>query len=339
MKEQLIHILDKSVCLSRRQIAAYIAGTMEPEEIHAVEVHLNSCPLCSMAMDGYLEHKAEGTAALETLNSDFLKQHFDKALPQIHLNSLAPAVQVNTEKSGRKSIPIPWWRITGIAAALLIGAGAFWYVDRNDFTGKHQQDIAQAEPITTASEDQPQKESQGALSGAIEQSDKTNESAVDEISSNKSAEQPVGAEVKRKPTTTTKMEDSRLDNTRNVEDASAATPMAPAPVARDAAYGNSYEKEEGFKKEEIATNAKDAKSKKTTSAASRTQTHAEPVVKAEETRADAADRHQKMMDDAKKEMDKGNTEKARKLLQKIVDDRGPKWREARRMLRSLDDKK
>ena len=78
MKEQLIHILDQSVCLSRKQMKEYLSGTMLPEEAHAAEVHLSSCPLCSLAMEGFEEHTEEALAAISALNSGFLKEHFAK---------------------------------------------------------------------------------------------------------------------------------------------------------------------------------------------------------------------------------------------------------------------
>lgn len=128
MKEQLIHILDESVCLSRRQLKDYLEGTMLPIENHAVEVHLNSCPLCRMAVEGFEENIGDATAALESLNSNFLKEHFDKIAPQIHLNSMSPAAALSgnpNKKVSYKDI----WRTTTIAATILLAFGVLWYLE------------------------------------------------------------------------------------------------------------------------------------------------------------------------------------------------------------------
>lgn len=128
MKEQLIHILDQSVCLSRKQMKEYMSGTMLPEEAHAAEVHLSSCPLCSLAMEGFEEHTEEALVAISALNSGFLKEHFDNISPQIHLNSMAPTATMQMSRSGRKreTQAMPLWRVGSIAAGLLLIFGLVW---------------------------------------------------------------------------------------------------------------------------------------------------------------------------------------------------------------------
>ena len=74
MKEQLIHILDQSVCLSRKQMKEYLSGTMQQEEMHAAEIHLNTCPLCSMAMEGFEAHSEE---ALEAVSERVVRRRKD----------------------------------------------------------------------------------------------------------------------------------------------------------------------------------------------------------------------------------------------------------------------
>ena len=125
--ERILHILDQSTCLTRRQMKDYLAGTMLPEEVHAAEMHISSCPLCSMALDGFEAHSEEALEAIASLNSGFLKDHFDSITPKIHLNSLAPATTFDGRKKKKKSIPL--LRVTGIAAALLIGFGTLWFLD------------------------------------------------------------------------------------------------------------------------------------------------------------------------------------------------------------------
>jgi hypothetical protein len=130
MKERLIHILDQSVCLSRKQMRDYLSGTMQREEMHAAEIHLNTCPLCSMAMEGFEEHSDEALAAIASLNSGFLKEHFDNIAPQIHLNSIAPAAALPAAHPARKHGTIqPLWRKASIAAAALLAFGVLWYME------------------------------------------------------------------------------------------------------------------------------------------------------------------------------------------------------------------
>lgn len=147
MKERLLNILDQSTCLTRRQMKDYLAGTMLPEEIHAAETHIASCPLCSMAVEGFDAHSDEALEAISSLNSGFLKEHFDSITPQIHLNSMAPAIPVahhpHTKK--KKSRPFPIFKIAAAAAALVIGFGIMWLLGRNDRKEAAQPVIAQQE--------------------------------------------------------------------------------------------------------------------------------------------------------------------------------------------------
>ncbi|MEO6831773.1 MAG: zf-HC2 domain-containing protein [Chitinophagaceae bacterium] len=136
MKEQLIHILDASVCLSRRQITEYLSGKMLPIEAHAVEVHLNSCPLCRMAVEGFEENIGSASAALESLNNNFLKEHFHTIAPQIHLNSMAPTAALGGRTS-KKILTIQFWRNTAVAATVLLAFGFMWYFE---FGEKHGQE-------------------------------------------------------------------------------------------------------------------------------------------------------------------------------------------------------
>ena len=147
MKEQLIHILDQSVCLSRKQMKEYISGTMQREEMHAAEIHLSSCPLCSMAMEGFEAHSDEALAAIASLNSGFLKEHFDNIAPQIHLNSMAPAATLTASNAARKSGHVqPSWRTASIAAGILLLFGALWYVEFGQDGNTDSKHIAMSSP-------------------------------------------------------------------------------------------------------------------------------------------------------------------------------------------------
>lgn len=158
MKERLLHILDQSTCLTRRQMKDYLAGTMLPEEVHAAETHISSCPLCSMALEGFQEHTEEALAAISSLNSGFLKDHFDSISPQIHLNSLAPAIPVAHHGQAthkKKGNLIPLYKLGAVAAAILVGFGIFWMIGSRDNI-EHTGMIAQNEPATAQSVEKPQ---------------------------------------------------------------------------------------------------------------------------------------------------------------------------------------
>src|SRR5690349_17724415 len=128
MKEQLTHILDQSVCLSRKQMKEYLSGMMQHEEMHAAEMHLNACPLCSMAMEGFELHSEEALSAIASLNSGFLKEHFDNIAPQIHLNSMAPAAALTGSRSDRRQAQ-QLWRVASVAAGILAIFGVLWYME------------------------------------------------------------------------------------------------------------------------------------------------------------------------------------------------------------------
>lgn len=156
--EGLKYIFSESACLTPKQMRHYVLGEMANEESYAVELHLNSCPFCSEAVEGLFEQVEGGAAAMVTeLNTDFLKDHFSLHNPQVHLNSMAPAqpvAQALPARRRRKLRAQPLWRPSGIAAALLLGFGLLWYLERN-----------------------PHKPEQNTLAQAIEQKDSRNMNA------------------------------------------------------------------------------------------------------------------------------------------------------------------
>lgn len=129
MGTQLAHIFDESTCLTRRQLRDYVHGTMGAEECHAAEHHINSCPFCSEAIEGMAIHEAEAVSAVSELNTRFLKEHFDRHLPQVHLNSLAPvAVADHTYNAHKKHKNGLVLTRTSVAAAILLALGVMGYL-------------------------------------------------------------------------------------------------------------------------------------------------------------------------------------------------------------------
>lgn len=125
--EQLKHIFDNSTCLTKKQLKSYVSGSMTNEEVHAVEVHLNSCPLCSDAVDGLFAQQEGGLAEVNEINADFLKDHFGNSNPQIHLNSLTATHNKHIDLQKKKEKVHHLWRTASIAAGLLLLAGTLWY--------------------------------------------------------------------------------------------------------------------------------------------------------------------------------------------------------------------
>lgn len=126
--EQLKHIFDSSACLTQKQMRNYVAGSMTNEEVHAAEVHLNSCPMCSDAADSLFEQQEAGLSAMQALNADFLKDHFGNSNPQIHLNTFTTAHHTKHIDLQKKKAKVHHlWRTASIAAGLLLLAGILWY--------------------------------------------------------------------------------------------------------------------------------------------------------------------------------------------------------------------
>jgi hypothetical protein len=168
MNGDLKHIFDESVCLSSRQLKDYVSGHMANEECHAVEHHLNGCPLCSAAVDGMLLEPERSLATMAEMNTDFLKEQFNLKNPQVQLNSIAQQDTpiMETPKPGAKMKP--FWRTVAAAAAVFGTICIFWYVrssqrsDQNAFiaqkfdeektpkTSSPKQEVQQVQPAQTA---------------------------------------------------------------------------------------------------------------------------------------------------------------------------------------------
>ena len=138
MSGELKHIFDKSACLSRRQLRDYINGHMASEECHALEHHLNDCPLCSAAVDGMLVDQEKALETVAGLNTDFLREHFGITTPEVHLNSMSPAAAVAPQVTEAPKIKVkiprvkaniqPFWRNVSVAAAILVAVVLVWYM-------------------------------------------------------------------------------------------------------------------------------------------------------------------------------------------------------------------
>ena len=132
MSHLLDTVFERSVCLTKRQVRDYIAGVMAEEECYVAELHLSSCMFCSGAVDGLLPAEAESLKALHELNPDFIGEHVRRTMPQIHLNSMAPAAPAG--KPHHHPVPHSWWRMMPVAGALALA----FFLLRDRKPGKEQ---------------------------------------------------------------------------------------------------------------------------------------------------------------------------------------------------------
>ena len=124
MRSEVKHIFDRSACLSKRQVQAYLSGNMITEEVYAVEHHINGCPLCSIALDG-LQMRKESLEGINSLSADFLKDHFGVVAPQLHLNSMTYARTAGRKKEVSFKGAILMFKLAVAAAACV---GIMWYI-------------------------------------------------------------------------------------------------------------------------------------------------------------------------------------------------------------------
>lgn len=138
MSQVLHQIWERSSCLTKAQLMSYAQGRLIEEEVYAVETHLNSCPLCSAAIDGVLHHGLAAVEAIAEMDGSFLKKHFEDTRPRIHLNSVAPAVSHHSRKKRETPIQFPIRAVAGLTATGLAVLGIFWLLNRITFTPPEQ---------------------------------------------------------------------------------------------------------------------------------------------------------------------------------------------------------
>lgn len=162
--ERILQILENSACLSKGQLLGYIKHTLYPEELRAVELHLNTCALCNDALEG-LETQQSPESLLASLIPPTLPALPHREKPKEKKETAATTKEEkaaatfnkakNTTDAGRneggqtmmfrprKSFAKP----AGIAAALLLGFGALWYFEFNK-KGNNENKLAQSEAAT-----------------------------------------------------------------------------------------------------------------------------------------------------------------------------------------------
>lgn len=156
-RDRLIKAIDNSACLTRRQIDDYLQNKLFPEELYVVEMHLNECPFCNDAVEGYTksgnanqilstveefsftavpQKEAAAEPIIAAPKAPEVKAPEQKAPPAPPVQEKAKEVKKappsepvrnvtfeNEPKRSRKLVPI------GIAAALALGLG-IWGISK-----------------------------------------------------------------------------------------------------------------------------------------------------------------------------------------------------------------
>jgi hypothetical protein len=138
-RARLIKAIDNSACLTRRQINDYIYKKLFPEEQYVVEMHLNECPFCNDAIEGFLKTSNANQLLSEV---DTLQLPAVEAAPEPLVEKVVPKKEVivppvsKTATEGpvhptqRKTVAFDTpdrkrgmnWKV-GLAAAAVVGLG------------------------------------------------------------------------------------------------------------------------------------------------------------------------------------------------------------------------
>lgn len=101
-RDRLIKAIDNSACLTRRQIDDYLQNKLFPEELYVVEMHLNECPFCNDAVEGYTK-SGNANQILSTVEEfSFTAIPTQEAKPEP-----VPAAKIAETKAPEKKAPAP----------------------------------------------------------------------------------------------------------------------------------------------------------------------------------------------------------------------------------------
>ncbi len=373
--EQQIHIFDDSSCLTSRQLKDYVSGSLTNEEVHAIEVHLNSCPFCNEAAEGMFAAR-EGRAAevMAGLDTDFLQEHFGKINPQIHLNSLAPAhAATHTHMPRRRKVKAqPLWLTSTVAAGFLLLIGLIWFARNGSRPDMSKQIAANTEErvdpeqvaLTQAESNTPEPASAPADNATgnapIPQTNGNNGPVMPPLYAKEAEEQSQAKEAPQ-----TELRDAPVQQPQTVADASredlipentVATAKMPAVAAYDDTRATDNVK--ALKESEAPTGTERLEAIKASKSAKKEKNNLPPPDKLKMAEsfykqgkydvALAAYKQEMKSPDAERSADAkmgaaecymamGKTENARRLLEQLAAGEGKSARVAKKMLRKLKD--
>jgi hypothetical protein len=136
--DKLLQILDNSACLRKGQMIGYLKGSLYPEELRVVELHLSECSLCNDALEG-LQLISQPEATIDNISLPELPQPASperktgtsgepsaSKRPEIKVNTTERSNPYTTQKLTRRPRNYSWVGGVGIAALLLLGSVLIW---------------------------------------------------------------------------------------------------------------------------------------------------------------------------------------------------------------------
>jgi hypothetical protein len=142
--ERILQILDRSACLNKRQMMACLKGTLFPEELRAVELHLAECDLCNDALEGFGNTK-DPESLTESLLAPLLPaQEVPEKKSATAQDISQPALKPHSDKTAKNTVaePSAYWEpalhyrkrnylsgAVGIVSLLIIGLVVIWFFE------------------------------------------------------------------------------------------------------------------------------------------------------------------------------------------------------------------
>lgn len=153
--ERILQIMANSACLSKGQLLGYVKHTLYPEELRVVELHLSSCALCNEALEGIgLMQEADKMLTGMTppplpavAPKEKAREKRETSAAHAAEEKVQPLKPAGRTESAAGASPSQQWMMPrkpglakpmGIAAAVVLAAGAFWFFlnRQNDATNE-----------------------------------------------------------------------------------------------------------------------------------------------------------------------------------------------------------
>ncbi len=201
----LSDILNPSHCLSQTQLLAYIQQKLEREEVYAVESHLNDCPFCSEALEGFMEADIE----LSKQHLTEVKKHVETKLEELRPKSSSPipasTLSSTTSKGFTFKKTYRW--LAAASVLLLIGLGGYSVFS---YISKQNQELALQEKDSKSAAEAPYKMPENAETGEVVHVEVSADSLKNNVPIEEESKKVTKLEPKIKETPTSKVDDKSL---------------------------------------------------------------------------------------------------------------------------------
>lgn len=207
----LSDILNPSHCLSQTQLLAYIQQKLEREEVYAVESHLNDCPFCSEALEGFMESDIE----LSKQHLIEVKKHVETKLEELRpkSSSTIPASTLASTTSKGFTYKKTYRWLAAASALLLIGLGGYSVFS---YISKQKQELALHEKDSKSAVDAPYKMPENAETGEVVHVEVSTDSLKNNAPFEDDTKKETKVETKIKETPLTKADDKSLAQSTTV---------------------------------------------------------------------------------------------------------------------------